>query len=166
MLGVGDPWWWSWQRSHLLLASCITDHCMCVASFHSLSALELIIIRLQLCSQCWDWVCHACGFVMHVVCPAVGDMEHLIGSSEGGLSVPALDIKQPTPVGDRSPTSARSSTNKGEKKNSAGKRGELVCCGSGYHADLLASAQVTCRIPSLLHTLHSLFSLLRIYSPC
>ena len=74
-----------------------------------------------------------------VVCPGLGDVERLIGSSEGGLSVPALDIKQHTPVGDRTPTSARSYNNKG--KNSAGKRGELVCPGSGYHTDLVAPAQ-------------------------
>ncbi|KAK7103908.1 hypothetical protein V1264_018705 [Littorina saxatilis] len=55
-----------------------------------------------------------------------GDEELMIGSSEGGLSVPALDIKQPTPVGERTPFSARSSNIKGEKRNSAGKRGKSL----------------------------------------
>ncbi|XP_070181886.1 cilia- and flagella-associated protein 70-like isoform X4 [Littorina saxatilis] len=55
-----------------------------------------------------------------------GDEELMIGSSEGGLSVPALDIKQPTPVGERTPFSARSSNIKGEKRNSAGKRASAV----------------------------------------
>ena len=100
----------------------------CVASFHYLLWSFSLFAYSRATALSVDLE-----FVMHVVCPAVGDVEHLIGSSEGGLSVPALDIKQPTPVGDRSPTSARSGNNKGEKRNSAGKRGELVCCGSGSY---------------------------------
>nr|KAG5710751.1 hypothetical protein BaRGS_035153 [Batillaria attramentaria] len=58
---------------------------------------------------------------------AEGEVEQLIGSSEGGLSVPALEVKHATPMGERSPTSARSSTtNKGANKGSAGKRGSIV----------------------------------------
>ena len=68
----------------------------------------------------------------------LGNMETLIGTSEGGLSVPNLDIKQPTPSGARSPTSSRSSLNKEPKQRySAGKRGEMLSLGTSLVAQLL-----------------------------
>lgn len=89
---------------------------------------QLLVLRFY--TFCWLPTPHGCcclWCMTHVCVPRVGDEELMIGSSEGGLSVPALDIKQPTPVGERTPFSARSSNIKGEKRNSAGKRGETVC---------------------------------------
>ncbi|KAL8611122.1 hypothetical protein ACOMHN_064412 [Nucella lapillus] len=54
------------------------------------------------------------------------EIERLLGSSEGGLSVPNLDIKQSTPGGEHTPTSARSSNAKGEKRLSATKRSKSM----------------------------------------
>ncbi|KAK7103906.1 hypothetical protein V1264_018705 [Littorina saxatilis] len=48
------------------------------------------------------------------------------GEATDTPQVEALDIKQPTPVGERTPFSARSSNIKGEKRNSAGKRASAV----------------------------------------
>ncbi|XP_076442365.1 cilia- and flagella-associated protein 70-like isoform X3 [Babylonia areolata] len=56
-----------------------------------------------------------------------GEVEQGVAASEGGLSVPALDIKQPTPTTERSPTtSAKSMSHAKVNKHSAGKRGSVV----------------------------------------
>ncbi|KAL8608639.1 hypothetical protein ACOMHN_002868 [Nucella lapillus] len=56
-----------------------------------------------------------------------GEVEQAMASLDRSLSIPALDIKQPTPTGDHSPIpSARSSSNNKVAKNSASKRGKSL----------------------------------------